>query len=33
MTLLDPTERPDLRSVRAVLDRYAFPGDGVRPDR
>lgn len=32
MTALDPADRPDLSSVRAVLDRHAYPPDGVRPD-
>ncbi len=34
MTALDPAERPDLRSVRAVLDRHAHAlrPDGVRHD-
>lgn len=30
MTSLDPAQRPDLVTVRAVLERYALPRNGVR---
>jgi hypothetical protein len=33
MTSLDPAERPDLATVRVVLDRYAVSRSGMRLGR